>query len=495
MHSGEAGEGEIACKPLSVVAIGASAGGLVAFKRLLRKLPPDTGMAFVLVQHLHPRHQSSLAPILARNSSMPVQQVADGDKVLPNHVYVIPPNRDMTISQGVLKLRSRFQGEWIQNRTIDIFFESLALDQHDRAIGVILSGMASDGTVGMEAIKREGGLCFAQNGSASCHSMPCSVIKSGGADYVLAPEEMAETLSALSKGASARHSSRQNGSQDLERVTGQRGLSKLLRLLSGYSGIDFSVYRPNTVRRVIERRMALSKFERLDAYTGFLADKPHELEALSRELLPHETGFFRDSPAFEALRQKVIPQLHSLQDEHSLRIWTVGCSSGQEACSIALLLAKFGAETNPRRNFKLFATDINPALIQKARASLYPQSIGDEVPEELLRQFFVPAPGGYRLAGPLREQIVFAQHDLLQDPPYGHLDLITCRNLLVYLRPEAQRQALAALHYALEPHGFLFLGEFDIIGSQSALFQTVDAKHRIYKKSGGAASSEVRATM
>src|SRR2546426_6911581 len=387
-------------EPFPIVGIGASAGGLEAFTQLLKHLPADTGMGFVLVQHLDPDHDSALVQILARVTSMPVREVANDLWIAPNHVYIIPPNTDMATAQGVLKLQRRQAGR-APHHSIDFFFESLARDQHECAIGVILSGTASDGTLGMEAIKADGGITFAQDESARYDSMPRSAIAAGCVDFVLSPENIAKELARI-----ARHpyvagqpltppplsplkgeSKKDEGSA--EKGAGQNGFQRILLLLDSHFGVDFSLYKSKTVHRRIARRMLLNKIDRPQAYAAFLRGNPKELEALYSDMLINVTGFFRNPQAFEVLKEKVFPKLILEPRDRPFRVWVLGCSTGQEAYSTAMSFVEFSEQAGDARKLQLFATDVNEAVLGKARAGSYAKSFANYLSPERLRRFFV----------------------------------------------------------------------------------------------------------
>ncbi len=482
--------------PFPIVGIGASAGGLDAFTQLLKHLPTDTGMGFVLVQHLDPDHESALAQILSRVTSMPVREVANELRIAPNHVYIIPPNTGMATVQGVLKLHRR-PTRRAPHHSIDFFFDSLARDQRECAIGVILSGTASDGTLGMEAIKAEGGITFAQDESARYDSMPRSAIASGCVDFVLSPENIAKELARIARhpyvagqpigsAFSPAEGQKKKGEESAEqRSRGKNGLEKILLLLRNQFGVDFSLYKSKTVHRRINRRMLLNKVDRPEAYANLLRDNPKELASLYSDMLISVTSFFRNPAAFEVLKEKVFPKIIRQQHDKPLRIWVPGCSTGQEAYSIAMSFVEFSEQAGQARTVRLFATDVNEAVLDKGRSGLYGKSLVQDLSPYRLRRFFVEENGDYRVAKFLREMVVFARQNLLTDPPFSHLDLVSCRNQLIYLEHASQQKILAMLHYALKPGGFLFLGEAESIGSEAELFETVDKKHKIYSKKPG----------
>ena len=463
-----------------VVGVGASAGGLEAFTHLLQALPVDTGMAFVLVQHLAPAHPSALAEILSRATTMPVAEVADEGQVEPNRVYVMPPGRDVLISECALHLVAR-ESEG-QHRPIDGFLRSLAQDQRHRAIGVILSGTGSDGTLGLEEIKAAGGITFAQDDTAIQQGMPKCAIASGCVDFVLPPDGIAKELSNI-----GRHPYLAGAASPLSTLAAEPDLSTILQLLRQAAGLDFTKYKQTTLDRRISRRMALHKMEGLEEYARFLQTHREEVEALCQDILINVTSFFRDPESFEALEATVLPGLFQerSQDE-PIRVWVIGCSTGEEAYSLAILIQELTESTRRAMPVQVFATDVNPVCVEKARAGFYPKGIAQDVSPERLRRFFAEMDGKYRISKSVRDICVFAEHDVLSDPPFSRMDLISCRNLLIYLEPVLQQKILPFLHYALNPTGFLWLGSSETTGASRDLFEPVDAKHRIYSKKLGA---------
>ena len=482
-----------------VVGIGASAGGLEAFILLLRHLPTDTGMVFVLVQHLDPARDSALSDILSRATSLSVREVTGDQPIEPNHVYVIPPNAKLTISDSVLKLQPRQPAG--PHRSVNSFFQSLAQDQRERAIGVILSGTATDGTLGLEAIKAEGGITFAQDDSAKYNSMPRSAIAAGCVDFVLKPEDIAIELARIAKHPyvagqldeqftsaeddrafataheddetplpSGGHGTPPNEAQEAriesEMSSGRiadNGFKKIVLLLRNHCGVDFSLYKSSTIQRRIARRMVLNKHDTLDDYARFLRGNAKELDALYSDVLISVTSFFRNPEAFDILKRKVFPKLLQQRGDDPFRVWTLGCSTGQEAYSIAMAFVECAEKAPRMRKLQVFATDLNDALLDKARHGLYAKSVVQDVSPERLRQFFVEEEGGYRIVKSLREMVVFARQNFISDPPFSRMDLVSCRNLMIYLQPSLQQKLLPIFHYALRPEGFLFLdaSEFD----------------------------------
>ncbi|MBP1696641.1 MAG: ATPase [Deltaproteobacteria bacterium] len=477
-------------KSLTIVGIGASAGGLEAFTQFLRNLPANTGMAFVLVQHLDPKHESMLTELLSRRTKMPVNEAKDGMAVEPDHVYVIPPNRDMTISQGVLDLgfRTEVRGH---HMPIDHFFHSLAVDQKNRAIGVILSGTASDGALGLRAIKAEGGITFAQDEkSAKYGGMPHSAVEAGAVDLVLPPEGIAKELVRISRhpyprayppgkagiltdAIRAEDSFQKNGDD----------LGKIFSLLQSSAGVDFTYYKHATLKRRILRRMALLKMENTKDYVEYLQDNPTEVGALYHDVLINVTGFFRDPETFEALGEKVFPGISKNRGPQApIRVWVPGCSTGEEAYSVAISLVEFLGKKPTNIPIQIFATDLSEEAINKARSGRYAESITRDLSLARLERFFVKVDGSYQVSKSVRELCVFAKHDLTRNPPFSNLDLISCRNVLIYMGPVLQKRVMTVFHYALKPTGFLLLGKSEAIGRSPGLFAPVDRKHKIYSK-------------
>jgi len=515
------GERKLAAEGVAcpIVGIGASAGGLEAFTELLKHLPLDTGMGFVLVQHLDPQHESALTQILTRVTSLPVREVTDNLRVEVNHVYVIPPNTNLSITQRVLKLQPRPQTR-TPHRSIDFFFESLAEDQRERAIGVILSGTATDGTLGLEAIKAEGGITIAQDDSARYDSMPRSAVAAGCVDFVLSPEHIAKELARIAKhpyvagqppeppiaaeddrAAATEHeddatalppgghgtprTGARQARAEAEAAGGQAGdnsYKKILLLLRNHCGVDFSLYKSTTIQRRATRRVVLNRQNTLEDYAEFLRGNAKELDALYSDVLISVTSFFRNPEAFDVLKSKVFPKLLQQRGDEPIRVWVLGCSTGQEAYSIAMAFMESADQAPRMRKLQVFATDLNDALLEKARHGLYAKSLAQDVSPERLRRFFVEEQGGYRITKPLREMVVFARQNLISDPPFSRMDLISCRNLLIYLEPSLQKKALPTFHYALKPEGYLLLGASESIGSFTDLFESADKKHKIYSK-------------
>jgi two-component system, chemotaxis family, CheB/CheR fusion protein len=464
-----------------IVGVGASAGGVEAFTQLLKALPKETGMAFVIIPHLDPTHDSAMAEILGRSTAMPVMQVTDEPLMQPNHVYVIPPDRNMIAADGHLKLVPRKEGRGPQ-RSIDLFLRSLAEDQQHRAIGVILSGSGSDGMLGLEEIKAEGGITFAQDDTAQHESMPRSAIASGCVDYVLPPDEIAKELVRLSRHP---YVAPQRDVQE-EAETRQPSLVEVLDLLHRATGVDFTHYKRNTLYRRITRRAVLHKMDSLKDYVRFLQNTPSEVEALYQDILINVTSFFRNPEAFDVLKQKVFPRLMENRSRHdSVRIWVQGCATGEEAYSLAMAFSEYAETVGKTLQAQIFATDLNGTGIEKARAGIYAKNIVQDVSPERLRRFFAEVDGCYRINKTIRELCVFARHNMLTAPPFSHIDLVSCRNVLIYLDATLQQKLVPIMHYALNPHGFLWLGTSETIGNFRDLFELEDAKFKIYSKKPG----------
>jgi two-component system CheB/CheR fusion protein len=461
-----------------VAGFGASAGGLEAFTEVLRHLPADTGLAFVFIQHLDPKHGSILTELLSRATKMQVIQAGDGMRVEPNRIYVIPPNSDIRISKGALRVRTR--PPELPHMPIDTFFRSLAEDQGGRAIGVVLSGTASDGTLGLNAIKAEGGITIVQSPeSAKYDGMPRSAIAAGSADLVLPPDRIAEELVRLRR---HEYLSRPRPAEVPEE--GERDLNEVFTMLRQATGVDFTNYKPGTIRRRTLRRMALHKFNTPAEYVRYLKEHREELDLLFQDLLINVTAFFREPATFKAIRSRILPTLFKgRSSDDTFRVWVPGCSTGEEAYSVAITVLEYLREARIDVPVQVFGTDLSEAALQKARAGVYPESIAADVSPERLRRFFVRVEGSYQIARFVRDVCVFAKQNVTKDPPFSKLDLITCRNLLIYLGPILQGKVMRLFHYALKPNGYLVLGASEHIGAAGeGLFEAVDKEHRIYSR-------------
>lgn len=467
-----------------IVGVGASAGGLDAFRQLLGALPADTGMAFVLVQHLDPVHESILAGLLAKGSRMPVSEVTEDTAVVRNRVYVTPGQQDVALEGDKLKLVPRITTGG-RHLPIDSFLRTLAAAQGSKAIGVILSGTGSDGTLGAKAIKAEGGIVFAQDpASAAYDGMPRSAIAAECTDFVLPPERIALELVRLSRHPyviTPREEPRDEPTPAAPK--GKDGLDRILALLLTATSVDFGAYKPPTIRRRIARRMALARAETLPDYARYLEGHPDEVRALCEDCLITVTSFFRDPGTYQTLCQAVLPRLlKGRPPEVPVRVWVPGCATGEEVYSLVICLLEGAAELKVSPAFQVFGTDVSEHALEKARAGRYLANVAEDVSPERLRRFFTEVDGGYRVTKAIRDMCVFARHDVTRDPPFSRMDLISCRNMLIYLEPRAQQRVMAVFHYALLSSGFLLLGASETASTSQDLFEPVDRKSRIYSR-------------
>ena len=472
----------------AIVAVGASAGGFEAFTQLLRALPSNTGMAFVFIQHLDPKHHSLLSELLAKNSGMPVVEAKNGTTVQPNHVYVIPPNVNMAILARRLQLTPRPVKGGLLHTPIDFFMDSLAEARNSRSIGVVLSGTASDGTRGLAAIKAEGGITFAQEErSAKYNGMPHSAIASGCVDFVLPPEKIGQELARISGHPYLRRGQTHGESANvIEPTPGKESFERVFALLRNTCGINFAEYKPGTVQRRTLRQMAIRKIEHVSDYAKYLEKHRSEVEALCQDLLIPVTSFFRDLEAFEALKTKAFPAIvKDKSNKGNIRIWAPGCSTGEETYSLAIVLLEFLGDTRSSFEVQVFGTDVNERGIEKGRAGIYQERIAQELSPERLRRYFTKVHEGYRVNKAVRDLCVFAKQNLAEDPPFSQLNLVACRNLLIYLGPALQRKIVPMLHYALRPSGFLLLGKSESAAAFPELFAPADKKHKIFLRKSG----------
>ncbi|WP_246559183.1 chemotaxis protein CheB [Citrifermentans pelophilum] len=470
-----------------IVGIGASAGGLEALEQFLRHVPQGNGMAFVIVQHLDPTHKGIMAELLQRTTAMEVLQVKDRMRVKPDCVYVIPPNKDMSILHGVLHLFAPTEPRGLR-LPIDFFLRSLAEDRQEAAIGVILSGMGSDGTIGLRAIKEKAGLVLVQEpSSAKFDSMPRSAIDAGLADLVAPVEDLpGKIIDYLRHTLSI-------AKVDLSLEKDQSGLEKVLILLRSKTGHDFSLYKKTTVYRRIERRMGIHQIVRISSYVRYLQENPQEVELLFKELLIGVTSFFRDPQAWELIRGEAIPAILAARpDGGGLRAWSAGCSTGEEAYSLAIVFKEALEQVKPSVTFSLqiFATDLDQDAIDKARQGIYPVNIAADVSPERLHRYFIKEENGYRVGKEIREMVTFATQNVIMDPPFTKLDIIICRNLLIYLTPELQKKLLPLFHYSLKPGGVLFLGSAETLSTFTDLFAPLNIKSRLFLRRESLLSAE-----
>ncbi|PKQ44770.1 chemotaxis protein CheB [Confluentibacter flavum] len=463
-----------------VVAIGASAGGLEAMIELLTYLPSNTGMAFIYVQHLSPDHKSMLTEILSNKTAMKVQEIDDMDKIKPNNVFVIPYNKGIEVTDGHIKLIPRSESS--NAISIDILFSSLAQAQKERVIGIVLSGSASDGTIGLKDIKHEGGLTFVQDDTAKFTSMPHSAISAGVVDFILSPKEIALELARLSKHPLVKANGTKTNGEDLI-DNRDPDLKIILNLLHKATGVDFSAYKMNTIKRRIIRRMLLYKIANLKEYAKLLTQKKEEIDILFQDLLINVTSFFRDTDTHKYLKESLFPKLiKSKILGDSLRIWIPACATGQEAYSMAIMLIEIQESLNTNIPVQIFATDLSECAIGKARIGVYTKEELETVSPKRVQRFFTKADGSFRVNKALRDICVFAPHNILRDPPFSRLDFISCCNLFIYLDTVAQKKAVNTFHYALNSDGFLMLGKSENISHSTNLFTITNKKYKIFSR-------------
>ena len=463
-----------------IIGIGASAGGLEALELFLRNVPEKSGMAFIVIQHLDPTRKGMMAELLERITAMPVFQIEGNTSVQPDCIYLIPPNKDMSIYHGTLHLFEPAAPRGLR-LPIDFFFRAMADDQQERSIGVILSGMGTDGTMGLKAIKEKEGMIFVQEpASAKFDGMPNSAIHTGLVDIVAPAEELPSRIISYLKHKPLIKGSGQ-GLADKDRSA----FEKIAILLRSQTGNDFSLYKKTTIYRRIERRMGIHQITELATYIRFLQENPQELQVLFKELLIGVTKFFRDPEAWEQMKDQIIPEILSgYTSNQTLRAWVPACSTGEEAYSLAIVFKEALEHVNSAANYSLqiFATDLDRDAIAKARQGLYPANITADVTKERLQQYFIQEEDGYRIAKEIRDMVVFAPQNIIMDPPFTKLHILSCRNLLIYFVPEAQKKLLALFHQSLNPGGFLFLGGAETIGVLTDHFEPIPGKSRLYRR-------------
>jgi two-component system CheB/CheR fusion protein len=463
-----------------IVGIGASAGGLEALEIFLKNVPERSGITFVIIQHLDPTHKGLIAELLQRITPMHVFEAKDRMRVQPDCVYVIPPNKDMSILHGALHLLAPVARRGLR-LPIDFFFRSLADDRHNRSIGVILTGMGSDGTLGLQAIKEKAGAVFVQTpASAKFDGMPRSAVDAGLADVVARVEELPGKIIAFLQHRSAFAMPRL-----VEDDKAQSGLEKVVILLRAQTGHDFSLYKKTTVYRRIERRMGIHQIDKIATYVRFLQENPQELELLFKELLIGVTSFFRDPPAWDQLKREIIPALlGGPAPSHSLRAWVAGCATGEEAYSLAIVFKEAIRQFKPAWNttLQIFATDLDRDAIERAREGVFPTNIVADLSPERLDRFFTQVERGYQVTKSIREMVIFAPQNLIMDPPFTKLDILICRNLMIYLTTELQKKLLPLFHYSLNSGGFLFLGNAETVDGFTDLFSPLEGKGRLYRR-------------
>jgi two-component system, chemotaxis family, CheB/CheR fusion protein len=468
----------------SIVGVGASAGGLEAFSAVLQSLPKNPGSAIVFVQHLAPQHESALVPLLSGQSTLPVVQATDGLEIEPNHVYVIPPNAQMIIMENTLHVNAR-PVDKSQYTPIDAFFSSLAEAAGPRAIGVVLSGTASDGALGIRDIKAAGGLTIAQRpDSAKYEGMPRAAVATGMIDLILPPKEIGPKLAELARHAYGKVSDQSTTDFPVTEAE----LSEVFDMLKPVSGVDFRHYKLPTIKRRLFRRLAIHRLTEIGQYIRLLRGNPSEVRSLYQDLLIHVTRFFREPESFEALDREVFPLIvHGRTAEQPIRVWVSGCATGEEAYSLAISLVEYLQKHQVDIPVQIFATDVSETAIEQARTGMFPPSIEADVGPDRLRRFFSKHDGGYRVTKMIRDLCVFARQDLTKDPPFSRLDLILCRNVLIYMDTVLQKKLLSIFHYALNQNGFLMLGHAETVGAQVELFSLVDKKYRVHRKKAATA--------
>ncbi|HEX6628546.1 MAG TPA: chemotaxis protein CheB [Gemmatimonadaceae bacterium] len=464
--------------PFPVVGIGASAGGLRALQNYFSKLPSDTGMSFVVIVHLDPAYKSQMARLIQNHTEMPVSQPETSVKIKPNHVYIIPPDKDLSLDDGQIRTSPRAAPQ--RNRApIDLFFRTLAETHHSKALAIVMSGTGSDGSRGISFVRELGGITMAQTPEdAEFPELPNSAISTGYVDIVLPIEKLAAETVRLSRASPIRH----NGDvEPLPEADDDVTIGRILAYLRVKTGHDFSGYRRATVMRRLERRIHFTQSENLAGYLRNLTSMPDEAHALLNDLLITVTSFFRDPEAFDALRREVLPRLFSEAGSDGLRVWVAGCATGEEAYSLAILLCEYSEGFAEPPPIQIFATDVHERSFAYARDGFYPDTVAADVSPSRLERFFSREPGGYRVKKVIREKVLFASHDLLKDPPFSRLDLISCRNLLIYLGTDAKHRVASVFHFALRPGGYLLLGSSEGMDQTSTLFAPVDRKQRIFR--------------
>lgn len=462
--------------PFLIVGMGASAGGLETFKEFFSAAPKNMGMAFVIVQHLDPTHKSLMVELLKKYTDMEVKEVKDKTKVLPNNVYIIPPNKDMAIFKGVLHLMAPSAARGFR-KPIDYFFRSLAQDQQEKAIGIILSGTGTEGTLGLKDIKGHGGLSIVQDPeTAKYDGMPRSATTAGVEDFILEVKKIPDALVKYAKNRMIKPEVKPEIVSTSDEL-----LNKIFILLRNETGCNFGDYKSSTIIRRIEKRMALNQIDKLENYIKYLQKNKEELRKLFDELLIGVTSFFRDKEAYEAVEQKIIPQIIKTKSEgDTIRIWVAGCSTGEEAYTLAILFQDAINKQSKSLKLQIFASDLDQQAINIARQGIYSETIIADVKQEYLRRYFQADSNTYRINKDIRDKVIFSEHNLIKDPPFSKQDMVSCRNLLIYLNIEAQKKVFAIFHYALNPQGILFLGSSESLGEYTNFFEVIDRKHKLF---------------
>lgn len=471
-----------------IIAIGASAGGLEALEQFFLNMPIANGMAFIVIQHLDPTHVGVMPELLQRYTTMKVMQVTDRLKVKPNCVYVIPPNKSMSILNSTLYLFDPLESRGLR-LPIDYFFRSLAQDKQDKSIGIILSGMGSDGSMGLKSIKEKNGVVLVQDPSnAKFDSMPRSAIEAVIVDIIAPADALAIKLVEI-----LRYIPNDTSNPDVE-INNKSNLDKIIILLREQTGHDFSMYKKNTLFRRIERRKGVHQIDRLEKYVRFLQENPQEVEILFKELLIGVTSFFRDALVWEKLKEEVLPEImNSLPDGYVMRAWVPGCSTGEEAYTLAIIFKETLEKLNNHKNLSLqiFASDLDSDAIDIARKGLYSKNIVSDVSSERIQRFFSEEPGYYRISNTIRELVVFAPQNVIKDPPFTKLDILSCRNMLIYIETELQKKIIALFHYSLNPRGVMILGTAESLGNLHTGFEEIDSRLKLFKRNTISMSTEL----
>jgi two-component system, chemotaxis family, CheB/CheR fusion protein len=466
-------------KSFPVVGIGASAGGLETLNVFFSIMPPDSNMAFVVIQHLSPKHKSIMASIVDQHTRMIVEEIKDGTELKPNQVYLNPPGKNVAIFNRRLHLLEPLKTSAI-NLPVDFFFRSLSQDRGEKAIGIILSGTASDGTLGIKEIKGGGGMVIVQQpDTAKYDGMPKNAIETGLVDFILPVEKMPETLI---------HYVKHPFLESLDKIKlakqpVKNQIQKIFALIRNGTGHDFSHYKSSTIARRVERRMAVHRITSLSDYLLYLQNNPAEIDMLFKNLIIGVTSFFRDPEAYDVLIQKVMPEwLIAKEPDTTIRFWVAGCSTGEEAYSLGMILFEAMDKIKKHFNVQIFATDIDTDALNTARKGIYPESIGADVSRERLRRFFIKEPGILKVKKELRDIVIFSLQNIIKDPPFSRLDLVSCRNLMIYMDSVLQKKIIPLFHYTLNPGGILFLGTSESIGEYTDLFQTLNSKWKIFER-------------
>jgi two-component system CheB/CheR fusion protein len=465
--------------PIYYVGVGASAGGLEALESFFTPMPADSGMAFIVIQHLSPDYKSMMVELLSKRTAMPVRRAEEGMRVEANSVYLIPPKKNLSIFHGKLLLSESDHSRGL-NLPIDVFLRSLADDQGEKAIGIILSGTGSDGVRGIRAIKEAGGMVMAQSEeSARFDGMPRAAISTGLADFILPPDEMPPKLLSF-----VRHPYAAKTDRPQTLLSDEDGLTRIFALLRERTRVDFTFYKPSTVVRRIERRMTVNQIHDLRDYVKFMESYSGEVTALYRELLIGVTSFFRDREVFDELEAHYLPRLFERVEGREVRFWVAGCSTGEEAYSLAMLSREILETLGKRLDVKIFATDLDRDAILRASSGIYPESIAADLPPKFLARYFHRREDHYQIDRAIREMVVFAQHNLIKDPPFTNIELVSCRNLLIYLQPVLQRKAMELMNFSLNPQGILLLGGSETTGELADLFEPLHQKFKLYASKG-----------